>query len=182
MSEMGALLAFSRAVDWLNERFGRIADYCVLAACLISAGNATVRYLLSYSTNGLLEIQWYLFGAVVLLGAPYTLKMNEHVRVDLVYMMLSPRGRLWIDTLGFILILIPAGIFLTFLSWPFFWQAFVSDEVSQNAGGLTLWPAKLLLPLGFALLTIQGISELFKRLAALHGDIKVETDYEKPLQ
>lgn len=179
---MGALLAFSRTVDWLNERFGRIADYCVLAACMISAGNATVRYLLSYSTNGLLEIQWYLFGAVVLLGAPYTLKMNEHVRVDLVYMMLSPRGRLWVDTLGFVLILIPASIYLTLLSWPFFWQAFISDEVSQNAGGLILWPAKLLLPLGFALLTIQGISELFKRVAALHGDIKVETDYEKPVQ
>lgn len=179
---MGALLAFSRFVDWLNERFGRVADYCVLAACLISAGNATVRYLLSFSTNGLLEIQWYLFGAVVLLGAPYTLKMNEHVRVDLVYMMLSPRGRLWVDTLGFVLILIPAGIYLTTLSFPFFWQAFVSDEVSQNAGGLILWPAKLLLPLGFALLTIQGISELIKRLAALHGDITVSTDYEKPLQ
>ena len=179
---MGGLLAFSRAVDWLNEQFGRVADYCVLVACLISAGNATVRYLLSYSTNGLLEIQWYLFGAVVLLGAPYTLKRNEHVRVDLVYMSLSPRGRLWIDTLGFTIILIPAGIYLTYLSFPFFWQAFASDEVSQNAGGLTLWPAKLLLPLGFALLTIQGISELIKRIAALQGEIEIETEYEKPLQ
>jgi len=179
---MGGLLAFSRAVDWLNEQFGRVADYCVLAACMISAGNATVRYLLSYSTNGLLEIQWYLFGAVVLLGAPYTLKRNEHVRVDLVYMSLSPRGRLWIDTLGFTIILIPAGIYLTYLSFPFFWQAFASDEVSQNAGGLTLWPAKLLLPLGFALLTIQGISELIKRIAALQGEIEIETEYEKPLQ
>ncbi|MCK0196528.1 TRAP transporter small permease subunit [Ancylobacter sp. 6x-1] len=179
---MNALLALSRGIDWFNERFGRIADYCVLAACLISAGNATVRYLLSYSTNGLLEIQWYLFGAVVLLGAPYTLKMNEHVRVDLVYMMLPPRGRLLLDAAGFLLILIPAGIYLTFLCWPFFWQAFVSNEVSQNAGGLTLWPAKLLLPLGFALLTVQGLSELIKRIAGLCGAIEIETDYEKPLQ
>lgn len=179
---MGALLAFSRAVDWANERFGHVAEYCVLAACMISAGNATVRYLLSFSTNGLLEIQWYLFGAVVLLGAPYTLKMNGHVRVDLVYMMLSPRGRLWVDTLGFILILIPTTIYLTILSWPFFWRAFVSDEMSQNAGGLILWPAKLLLPLGFALLVLQGLSELIKRIAALRGEVMVSTDYEKPLQ
>ncbi|MBS7545570.1 TRAP transporter small permease subunit [Ancylobacter oerskovii] len=179
---MNGLLALSRAIDWINERFGRIADYCVLFACLISAGNATVRYLFSYSTNGLLEIQWYLFGAVVLLGASYTLKLNEHVRVDLVYMMLSDRGRLWVDAIGFVFILIPAGIYLTWLSFPFFWQAYVSDEVSQNAGGLMLWPAKLLLPLGFFLLTLQGLSELIKRAAALHGDITVETHYEKPLQ
>ena len=179
---MSGLLAFSRAIDWMNERFGHIADYCVLFACLISAGNATVRYLFSFSTNGLLEIQWYLFGAVVLLGASYTLKKNEHVRVDLIYMMLSDRGRLWIDTIGFIVILIPAGIYLTFLCFPFFWQAFVSDEVSQNAGGLTLWPAKLLLPLGFALLTLQGVSELIKRVAGLRGYIAIETHYEKPLQ
>ncbi|MCJ8141921.1 TRAP transporter small permease subunit [Ancylobacter sp. A5.8] len=179
---MGGLLGFSRAVDWLNERFGRVADYCVLASCLISAGNATVRYLFSYSTNGLLEIQWYLFGAVVLLGAPYTLKRNEHVRVDLVYMALTPRGRLWVDALGFTIILIPAGLYLSWLCFPFFWQAFVSDEVSQNAGGLILWPAKLLLPLGFALLTAQGLSELIKRAAALQGVIEVETEYEKPLQ
>lgn len=179
---MGALLAFSQAIDWLNEKFGRVADYCVLAACLISAGNATVRYLLSYSTNGLLEIQWYLFGALVLLGAPYTLQKNEHVRVDLLYMAVSPRARLWIDTVGFVVILIPAGIYLTFLSFPFFWQSFISDEVSQNAGGLTLWPAKLLLPLGFALLTLQGVSELIKRIGGLTGTIEVETTYEKPLQ
>lgn len=179
---MSGLLAFSRAVDWMNERFGRIADYCVLFACLISAGNATVRYLFSFSTNGLLEIQWYLFGAVVLLGASYTLKKNEHVRVDLVYMMLSDRGRLWVDTLGFVVILIPAGLYLTWLSFPFFWQAYVSDEVSQNAGGLILWPAKLLLPLGFFLLTLQGLSELIKRVAGLLGVIAIETHYEKPLQ
>lgn len=179
---MGGLLAFSRFVDGFNEKFGRIADYCVLFACLVSAGNATVRYLFSYSTNGLLEVQWYLFGAVVLLGAPYTLKRNEHVRVDLVYMAVSPRARLWIDTLGFLLVLIPAGLYLTWLSFPFFWQSFEAGEVSQNAGGLILWPAKLLLPLGFALLTVQGLSELIKRIAALSGVLDISTDYEKPLQ
>lgn len=179
---MNGLLAVSRGIDWLNEQFGRLAAYFVLFAVLISAGNATVRYILSFSTNGLLEIQWYLFGAVVLLGAPYTLKMNGHVRVDLLYMMLSPRGRLWLDTGGFVIVLIPAGIFLTSLSFPFFWQSFLSDEVSQNAGGLILWPAKLLLPLGFSLLTIQGVSELIKRVAALRGVITIETEYEKPLQ
>lgn len=179
---MSGLLAFSRLVDWINEKFGRIANWCVLISCMISAGNATVRYLFSYSTNGLLEIQWYLFGAVVLLGASYTLQKNEHVRVDLVYMMLSDRGRLWVDTIGFTLVLIPASLFLASLSFPFFWQAFISDEVSQNAGGLILWPAKLLLPLGFGLLALQGISELIKRVAALRGDITVETHYEKPLQ
>jgi len=179
---MAGLLALSRGIDWLNERFGWLAQYFVLFAVLISAGNATVRYLLSYSTNGLLEIQWYLFGAVVLLGAPLTLKQNGHVRVDLLYMMLSPRGRLWVDAGGFVLVLIPAGFYLAFLSFPFFWQSFLSDEVSQNAGGLILWPAKMLLPLGFMLLTIQGVSELIKRIAALRGVIEVETDYEKPLQ
>lgn len=179
---MGGLLAFSRVIDALNERFGRVADYCVLFACLVSAGNATVRYLFSYSTNGLLEVQWYLFGAVVLLGAPYTLKRNEHVRVDLLYMAVSPRVRLWIDTLGFTLILIPAGLYLAWLSFPFFWQSFRAGEMSQNAGGLILWPAKLLLPLGFALLTVQGLSELIKRIAALTGAIEIATDYEKPLQ
>ncbi|QIB33059.1 TRAP transporter small permease subunit [Ancylobacter pratisalsi] len=179
---MSGLLALSRGIDWFNEQFGRLAAYFVLFAVLISAGNATVRYILSYSTNGLLEIQWYLFGAVVLLGAPYTLKMNGHVRVDLLYMMLSPRGRLWLDAGGFTIVLIPAGIFLTSLSFPFFWQSFLSDEVSQNAGGLILWPAKLLLPLGFSLLTIQGLSELIKRVAALRGVITIETEYEKPLQ
>ncbi|MCS0496420.1 TRAP transporter small permease subunit [Ancylobacter mangrovi] len=179
---MDGLLALSRGIDWLNEKFGRLAAYFVLFAVLISAGNATVRYLLSFSTNGLLEIQWYLFGAVVLLGAPYTLKLNGHVRVDLLYMMLSPRGRLWLDTGGFILVLIPAGIYLTSLCFPFFWQSFLSDEVSQNAGGLILWPAKMLLPLGFSLLTLQGLSELIKRVAALRGLITVETEYEKPMQ
>ena len=179
---MPALLALSRLIDRISQGAGGFAEWLVLGACLISAGNASVRYLFSYSSNGLLEIQWYLFGALVLLGAPHTLRVNEHVRVDIVYSSVSDRARLWIDTIGFVLFLIPVGIYLTYLSIPFFVRSFQIGEVSNNAGGLILWPIKLVLPLGFALLTLQGIAELIKRLAALHGDLALDTHYEKPLQ
>ncbi len=179
---MSALLAFSRFIDEVSKRAGRIAEWLVLGACLISAGNATVRYLFSYSSNGLLEIQWYMFGALVFLGASHTLRENGHVRVDLVYSMISDRARLWIDAIGFILFLIPVCVFLTYLSVPFFIRSFQLGEFSNNAGGLIVWPIKLVLPLGFALLTLQGISELIKRLAALRGDLALNTHYEKPLQ
>ena len=179
---MNGLLALSRGIDAVNEKVGRIADWCVLLACLISAGNACFRYLFSLSSNSLLEIQWYLFGVTVLLGASYTLKMNEHVRVDLVYGSLSDRGRLWVDTLGIIIFLLPTTIFLTYLSWPFFLISYRQHEWSQNAGGLLVWPIKFVLPLGFFLLTVQGFSELIKRIAALSGALAIDTKYEKPLQ
>jgi TRAP-type mannitol/chloroaromatic compound transport system permease small subunit len=179
---MPALLAISRFIDALSNVAGRIAEWLVLGACLISAGNATVRYLFGYSSNGLLEIQWYLFGALVFLGAAHTLRVNEHVRVDIVYSSVSDRARLWIDAIGFIVFLIPVGAYLTYLCIPFFARSFQLGEVSNNAGGLILWPIKLVLPLGFALLTLQGVSELIKRLAALHGDLALDTHYEKPLQ
>jgi len=179
---MPRLLAISRLIDAASTLAGRIATWFVLAACLISAGNAVVRYLFSYSSNGLLEVQWYLFGALVLLGAAHTLRVNEHVRVDLLYSSVSDRTRLWIDAIGFTVFLIPVGAYLTYLSIPFFLRSFQIGEVSNNAGGLILWPVKLVLPLGFALLTLQGISELIKRLAALHGDLALDTHYEKPLQ
>ena len=179
---MSGLLAFSRLIDGLSKTAGRVAEWFVLAACLVSAGNATVRYLVGYSSNGLLEIQWYLFGALVLLGAAHTLRMNEHVRVDLVYSSVSDRTRLWIDAVGLVLFLIPVGLYLTYLSIPFFARSFQTGEVSNNAGGLILWPVKLVLPLGFALLTLQGVSELIKRIAALHGELALDTHYEKPLQ
>jgi TRAP-type mannitol/chloroaromatic compound transport system permease small subunit len=175
-------LAFSRIVDSINERFGRFADWMVLLSASVSALNAGVRYLFNYSSNGFLEVQWYMFGAMVLLGASYTLKMNEHVRVDVVYASVSDRTRLWIDTIGFIVFLIPITAFLAVLCWPFFWKSFLIGEMSPNAGGLISWPAKLLLPIGFALLMFQGLSELIKRIAALRGVIEVETKYEKPLQ
>lgn len=179
---MGGLLAFSRRIDDLNALFGRFADWCVLLACLISAGNATSRYLLHLSSNAMLEIQWYLFGVMVLLGASYTLKMNEHVRVDLVYGAVSDRTRLWIDAIGLVFFLLPVTFYMTYLSWPFFWTSFQQWENSQNAGGLLVWPIKLVMPLGFALLTLQGLSELIKRVAALRGLITFESKYEKPLQ
>jgi TRAP-type mannitol/chloroaromatic compound transport system permease small subunit len=179
---MSGLLRFSRAVDAINAKAGWIAEWMVLGACLISAGNATVRYLFSYSSNAFLEIQWYLFGALVFLGAAHTLRVNEHVRVDVIYSAVSGRARLWIDAIGFAIFLIPVCAYLTILSTPFFLRSFQLSEYSNNAGGLILWPIKLVLPLGFALLTLQGISELIKRIAALHGDVTLDTRYEKPLQ
>jgi len=176
------LLKLSRAIDALNQRVGGVADWLIFLSVLISAGNATMRYLLDYSTNGLLEIQWYLFGAAVFLGASYTLKMNEHVRVDIVYSHLSERLRLIVDAVGLLVFLIPAMAFFAWLSWPVFARAFVSGEMSSNYGGLPQWPILLMLPVGFALLALQGLSEFVKRLAALRHEAHVDTHYEKPLQ
>lgn len=179
---MDALLAFSRAIDWLNEKFGIVADYLVLLACLISAGNATSRYLINLSSNAWLEIQWYMFSGMFLLGASYTLKKNEHVRVDLVYANVSERTRLYIDIGGLVLFLLPAMIMLVLMTWPFFLDSWLRNETSANSGGLIRWPVKILMPIGFALITAQGISELIKRFAALQGRITIETKYEKPQQ
>ena len=179
---MKTLLAISGVIDAVNERFGRIANWCVLLACLISAGNALVRYGFSDSSNAWLEIQWYLFAAMFMLGAPYTLRMNEHVRVDILYGNVSPKVQLWIDLLGGILFLLPATIIIGWMSWPIFVDSFVSGEVSNNAGGLIRWPVKLLMPLGFGLLALQGISEIIKRIAALTGHRALIAKYEKPLQ
>jgi TRAP-type mannitol/chloroaromatic compound transport system permease small subunit len=176
------LLGASRAIDWFNEQFGVAANWMVLLACLISAGNATSRYLFSLSSNGWLEIQWYMFAGMVLLGAPYTLKMNEHVRVDLVYGMVSERTRIWIDIVGGILFLLPICVILMYFTWPWFVESWRIGEVSTNAGGLIRWPVKLLLPVGFALMALQGISEVIKRIAALEHIIEADFKYEKPLQ
>ena len=179
---MGGLLAISRAIDALNSKFGVVANYLVLFAALISAGNAGSRYLFSASSNGWLEIQWYMFAGMVLLGAPYTLKMNEHVRVDLVYGMVSERTQIWIDIIGGFLFLLPICIILTYFTWPWFVESWKINEESSNAGGLIRWPVKLLLPPGFGLMTLQGVSEIIKRIAALEHVIDVEFKYEKPLQ
>ena len=177
------LLAFSRAVDWVNQSLGKICDWMILLACVVSAANAMVRYAYDISSNAWLELQWYMFAVVVMLGASYTLKKNEHVRVDLWYMTLSRRGQIWIDIIGMVLFLIPACLLLAWLSWPFFMQSF-PNEVSTNAGGLLRWPVKILVPIGFVLVALQGISELIKRVAALRGyDIPdLEAHYERPLQ
>jgi len=176
------LLRLSRGIDWVNGRFGVIATWLVLIACLVSAGNAASRYLLSESSNGWLEAQWYMFAAMVMLGAPYTLRMNEHVRVDLLYGSLSERSRLWIDIIGGLLFLIPICAILIYFTWPWFVQSWNIHEISPNAGGLVRWPVKLLLPIGFGLMILQGLSEIIKRAAALVGVIDEEFTYEKPLQ
>jgi TRAP-type mannitol/chloroaromatic compound transport system permease small subunit len=179
---MKLLLALSRAIDALNERLSWIADWLVFLSCLISAGNAFSRYAFSISSNAWLEIQWYMFGAVVMLGASYTLRRNEHVRVDIVYSNLSTRRQIGIDIFGGVLFLLPATLILTYLSWPVFHNSWVEGEISGNAGGLIRWPIKIFLPLGFALLSLQGISELIKRIAMLTGHMKADLHYDRPLQ
>jgi TRAP-type mannitol/chloroaromatic compound transport system permease small subunit len=179
---MQALLVLSRVIDAVNEKLGWIADALVLLSCLISAGNAFSRYAFSISSNAWLEIQWYMFGALVLLGASYTLKKNEHVRVDIVYSNVSTRKQIWIDLIGGVLFLLPATLILTYLSWPVFYNSWMLGEVSSNAGGLLRWPIKIFLPVGFALLSLQGISELIKRVAMLTGHMQADLHYERPLQ
>lgn len=176
------VIRITKAIDALSDAFGLIAKWLVLLACLVSAGNATIRYLLNYSSNGWLEIQWYMFGGIVFLGAAQTLRFNEHVRVDLVYSAVSDRARLWIDIVGFTIFLLPVMTYLIYLTTPFFLTSYRLQETSSNAGGLILWPIKLVLPLGFVLLWLQGLAELAKRIAALAGVVKVDTHYEAPLQ
>jgi len=168
---LNALLALSRAIDALTERIGRFVYWLILVVVLISAANATVRKAFNYSSNSYLEIQWYLFSLIFLVGAGYTLMRNEHVRIDIVTGRLSPRAQNWIDVVGIVFFLFPMTIIIGWLSWPLFMDAFVRHEVSTNAGGLIIWPARLMVPIGFALLFVQGISELIKRLAFLGGRI-----------
>lgn len=166
---MNALLAFSRAVDKLNERIGSVIYWLVLAAVLISAANAVVRKVFNMSSNAFLEIQWYLFSAIFLFCAGYTLLKNQHVRIDVITGRLSKRAQAWIDILGTLFFLMPMAILIMVLSWPVFIQAFERGEVSTNAGGLIIWPARLMVPIGFLLLVLQGWSELIKRVAFLKG-------------
>jgi len=176
------LLRLSAWIDALNIVIGRAAAVLVLVAVLVSASNAFSRYLFSISSNAWLEIQWYLFSGMFLLGAPYTLKLNEHVRVDILYGALSERRQDWIDLLGGIFFLMPIALIITWMSWPVFWDSYLVRETSANAGGLVRWPVKLILPIGFALLAIQGISEIIKSGAALLGHRELHRHYEKPMQ
>ena len=166
---MNALLAFSRAVDAMNERVGKVIYWLVLAAVLISAANAIVRKVFNTSTNAFLEIQWYLFSAIFLFCAGYTLLKNQHVRIDVIAGRLSKRAQAWIDIMGTLFFLMPMAIMIMVLSWPVFIQALQRGEVSTNAGGLIIWPARLMVPIGFLLLVLQGWSELIKRVAFLKG-------------
>jgi len=169
---MNALLELARLIDALNERVGRVVLWLVLVATLVSAGNALARYLLGESSNAWLEIQWYLFGAIFLLGAGYTLKHNGHVRIDIFYNRLPPRGQAWVDLLGGVLFLLPMAVLLAWLAWAMLLEDWTSGEMSADAGGLLRWPVKLLLPLGFALLALQGLSEVIKQAGVLSGRVE----------
>ena len=168
---MTLLLKLSQLIDWLNERVARGAFWLVLVMTIISAGNAVVRFIFNYSSNGLLEIQWYLFAAIFLLCSPYTLQKNEHVRIDVLSGKLSPRGLAVIDIIGSLFFLLPMVILILWLSLPLVADSIKINEMSANAGGLLRWPVKIILPIGFTLLALQGISELIKRIAFLAGMI-----------
>ncbi|MEO8525287.1 MAG: TRAP transporter small permease subunit [Caldimonas sp.] len=166
---MTPLLALSRQIDRMNEWVGRWVAWLVLAAVLISAGNAIVRKAFDQSSNGLLEIQWYLFAAVFLLAAGYTLQRQEHVRIDVIAGRFSKRTQIWIDIVGICLFLLPFVVVVIDLSMPLVLRAYRMHEMSNNAGGLVRWPVFAMLPAGFILLGIQGLSELIKRVAFLRG-------------
>ena len=166
---MNALLKLSRQIDALTERIGKSSIWLVLIVVLVSAGNALMRYTISYSSNSLLEIQWYLFGVIFLACSGYTLLRNEHVRIDLIAGRFSRRVQTWIDIFGILFFLMPMAIAILVLSWPVFIHAFESGEMSNSAGGLIIWPARLMVPVGFLLLIAQAISELIKRIGFLKG-------------
>lgn len=165
------MLAISRFIDTINEKIGDAVSWCLLLAVIICSGNALIRYLFNYSSNAWLEIQWYLYAAVFLMAAPVTLKRDEHVRIDVIVSRFSKRTQVWIDVLGFIFFLLPACLLILYLAWPYALASIQSGENSNNAGGLILWPAKLMIPVGFLLMSLQGISELIKRIAYLQGKI-----------
>ena len=166
---MSFLMMISRAIDRLNQMVGVFTTWLILVTTLISACNAIVRKAFDMSSNGFLEIQWYLFAAVFMLGAGYGFLKNSHVRIDFVSGMLSPRTRNWIDVGGIVLALFPFCVICIVLSWPLFMQAYTTGEMSSNAGGLIRWPVYAVVPAGFALLLLQGVSELIKRLSFLAG-------------
>jgi len=179
---VSALLKFARAIDWLNERLAHIATWAVLISTAICAGNAFIRYGIDMSSNAWLEVQWYLFAVVVMLGAPFVLFKNEHVRVDIIYGKLKGHGPVYIDLFGLLFFLLPVIGLLAWISAPYFWRFYVTGEMSNNAGGLIRWPVVLTMPVGFGLLWLQGVSEVIKRVAYLQGKFAMDTHYEKPVQ
>jgi len=174
------LLRISSLIDSLNERIGRLVMWGVLVATLVATGNALAKHFLGQGSNAWLEAQWYLFGALFLLGAGYTLKHNGHVRIDVIHQRFSPRTRAWIDLAGSLLFLLPFAGLLAWLSWPLFAESWRIHEMSPDDGGLLRWPVKLLLPVGFGLLFLQGISEAIKNLGIIRGEVLPA--YEKPAE
>ena len=179
---MDLLLRLTRLIDGVNDRFAEIAKWAVLASCVISAGNALVRYLANYSSNSWLEIQWYLFSTCVMLGASQVLRLNEHVRVDVIYGQYPGKVQALVDLAGLVLFLMPVMLLMIYFSWPLFLQMYRTGEMSGNSGGLIRWPAMLLLPVGFTLLLFQGVSEAIKRVAWLAHKYDGDFHYERPLQ
>ena len=181
---MSFLLSLSRLIDRITERIGHGLYWLILITVLISAANAVIRKAFNYSSNSYLEMQWYLFSAAFLGAAGYTLLKNEHVRIDVFAGRLSRRAQVWIDIFGTIFFLMPMAVLIGWLAWPLFVDAYVRNEVSTNAGGLTIWPARLLVPVGFFLLAMQAISELIKRIAFLMGlaPDPAEKPHEKTLE
>jgi TRAP-type mannitol/chloroaromatic compound transport system permease small subunit len=169
---MQALLALSRSIDRVTEFIGKSVMWLILAAVLVSAVNAVVRKAFNYSSNAWLELQWYMFGAAFMLAAAYTLKQNEHVRVDIFYASRSRATQHWIDLFGHVFFLLPFTVLMTWLLWPYFLQSWTSGEVSSNSGGLIIWPARALLLAGFILLLFQAFSEIIKKIAVIAGLIE----------
>ncbi len=166
---MLTLLKLSRLIDAINARVGKSVIWLVLIAVLVSAINASIRKAFNLSSNAFLELQWYLFSGIFLFGAAYALQKNEHVRIDVISGQLSLRTRIWIELLGTLLFLMPMALIILYLAWPVFVSSFQSKEISSNAGGLIIWPARLMLPAGFALLVLQGVSQAIKCLGFLRG-------------
>ena len=173
---------YIRWMDTLSRWFGVLASCALFAACMISAGNAVLRYSLNIGSNAWLEVQWYLFGIAVFAGAPMLLKLNEHVRVDVIYGGRSPRTKAWIDLIGLSCVLLPLCVILAWQAWPFVVESFQQHELSPSAGGLIRWPIKAALPVGFGLLAMQGLAEIFRRIDFLRGRVELDIHYERPLQ
>ena len=173
---MTALIGLSRAIDSFNVRIGKVAAWAIVIAILVSAINAIIRRIFGVSSNAWLELQWYLFGAVFMLCAAWTLRVNEHIRIDIISSRLSKRGRDGIDLIGHLFFLFPFVALMLYLSFPYFINSYRSGEVSSNAGGLLIWPAKGLILLGFISLAFQWLSELIKRIAIMKGQLEDEHD------
>lgn len=179
---MKPLFKLAELIDAINNKLCVFAMWAILISCFISCANAVIRFVFNNSSNGWLEIQWYLFAAAVMLGAGMVLRVNEHVRVDVIYGQLSTRAKVYIDLMGLVFFLLPVMVLMMYLSYPLFIDKFYSGEVSSNAGGLIRWPVWLMLPLGYLMILLQGISEIIKRVGWLTNQYEMNLVYERPLQ
>jgi TRAP-type mannitol/chloroaromatic compound transport system permease small subunit len=179
---MKPLLKIAETIDSINNRFAVFAMWAIFVSCAISSGNAFIRFIFSKSSNGWLEIQWYLFAAAVMLGASTVLRVNEHVRVDVIYGQLQIKTKVFIDLFGLVFFLIPVMSLMMYLAWPLFIDKVFSGEMSSNAGGLIRWPVWMTMPLGFLMVLLQGFSEIIKRVGWLTNQYEMNLVYERPLQ